>query len=216
MMKWICKLLFRPNSIWVQWTKAYLLKGSNIWQASHSVSYSWYWNNVIKMKDLLISRAGSQGQALQWLLACSGPNSFSSALMYKLIRTHTSLVPWWQLVHDSACVPKHSFIGMLVMDNKLPTVDNLVHRGLHMVNRCVLCCTQEENAMHLFFHCSYSQAVWAQIAEWLGVCSSADLQTVLSWFQSHVRGTLGRARKMRAGLLASLYFLWKERNARIF
>ncbi|XP_074314392.1 uncharacterized protein LOC141649606 [Silene latifolia] len=113
-------------------------------------------------------------------LSYAGPNSFSVDQMYYLLRNPSSLVSWTPIIHDSACVPKHSFIGMLIMDNKLPTVDNLVLRGLHIVNRYMLCCQQGENVEHLFFQCSYSRAVWTQIADWLGVYSSADLQAVIS------------------------------------
>ncbi|XP_074315598.1 uncharacterized protein LOC141651801 [Silene latifolia] len=106
--------------------------------------------------------------------------------------------------------------GMLVMENKLPTIDNLVHRGLHLINICVLCCQHSEDIHHLFFLCPFSSKVWIYMAAWLQTTSSTSLDHVISWFQDHIRGCSLLSGRKRAGLMATIYFLWKERNSRIF
>ncbi|XP_074289043.1 uncharacterized protein LOC141614184 [Silene latifolia] len=102
------------------------------------------------------------------------------------------------------------------MRNKLPTVDNLIQRGLYLVNRCVLCCCQNESLGHLFFQCSFAAQVWSSIASWLQVCSFTSLELVISWFMSCVPGKGMASSRKRIGLLATLYYIWKERNGRIF
>ncbi|XP_074319406.1 uncharacterized protein LOC141656420 [Silene latifolia] len=111
------------------------------------------------MKDILVSKAGYPGLAVAWLHACSVHNSFNVAQMYQLIRQSADLVLWSSLVHDNARLPKHSFLGILALENKLPTIDNLIHRGLFLVRGCVLCCTHSENLKHLFFQCPFSSLV---------------------------------------------------------
>ncbi|XP_074299152.1 uncharacterized protein LOC141630190 [Silene latifolia] len=216
MMKWIWKLIHRPNSIWARWVYHYILKGTDFWQTTTSISHSWYWNNVVKMKDFLVAQAGSSSLAVGWLHDCSIHRQFNTGLMYQLLRQRGDLLSWSSLVHDNACIPKHSFLGMLVMVNKLPTIDNLVLRGIHLVNRCVLCCQHSEDIQHLFFLCPYSAQVWTTVAAWLHTTSSTSLVQVTSWFQDHIRGRSFLTGRQRAGLMATIYFLWKERNSRIF
>ncbi|XP_074290752.1 uncharacterized protein LOC141617454 [Silene latifolia] len=91
-----------------------------------------------------------------WLAStsvCTKHGKFKAGLMYDLIRDSYDLVHWAPLVFDKVVAPKHSFMGMMALPNRLPTIDNLVQRGLHLLNRCVLCCNQGEDLEHLFFSC---------------------------------------------------------------
>ncbi|XP_074283198.1 uncharacterized protein LOC141607746 [Silene latifolia] len=134
------------------------------------------------MKDFLVAQAGSPSLAVGWIQDCSIRGQVNTGLMYQLLRQRGDLVPWSSLVHDKACLPKHSFLSMLVMVNKLPTIDNLVLRGIHLVNRCVLCCQYSEDIQHLFFLCPYSAKVWTTMAAWLQTTSSTSLAHVTIWF----------------------------------
>ncbi|XP_074300968.1 uncharacterized protein LOC141632308 [Silene latifolia] len=214
MLKWVWKLIARPQSIWALWVNRYNLKGTDLWSAQQSISHSWYWNNVVKVKDFLLASAGSRRIALDWIHACSDSTTFHTAKMYQLVRQGAEEVPWYSLVQDRQCVPKHSFFGVLAFHDKLPTIDNLAHRGLHLVNRCALCCAHNESVEHLFFQCAFSSQVWVQIAAWLQACPSSLLDQVVSWYLTQCHGV--RAGSQRAGLLATMYYLWQERNGRIF
>ncbi|XP_074288106.1 uncharacterized protein LOC141613269 [Silene latifolia] len=216
MVHWLWKLDHRPESIWAKWVHHYILKGADFWNASTSVSLSWYWNNVVKVKDLLVTKAGSQGNAAKWIQDCTKHGKFKVGLMYDLLRDNYDQVRWAPLVFDKAVTPKHSFMGMMAFQNSLPTIDNLNLRGLHLVNRCVLCCSQDENLEHLFFRCSFSSLVWRNISSWAQVPFTDDLSQVVNWFHASLRGNDPRSRCKRAGFLATLYYLWNERNDRIF
>ncbi|XP_074315716.1 uncharacterized protein LOC141651925 [Silene latifolia] len=71
MIKWVWKLHNKPLSIWTRWVQTYVLKGQSLWSAKQTISNSWYWNNVVKMKDLLLDIAGSPSLALQHLERCT-------------------------------------------------------------------------------------------------------------------------------------------------
>ncbi|XP_074288948.1 uncharacterized protein LOC141614093 [Silene latifolia] len=216
MVHWLWKLVNRPESIWAKWVHHYILKGTDFCLASTSVSHSWYWNNVVKVKDFLVTREGSQSLATKWILDCTKHGKFKAGMMYELIRDSYDLVHWAPLVFDKAVVPKHSFMGMMALQNSLPTIDNLTLRGLPLVNRCLLCCSQGEDLEHLFFSCPFSSLVWHKISSWLQVPYSADLAQVVNWFQAFLKGKDHISCGKRAGFLATLYYIWNERNARVF
>ncbi|XP_074288579.1 uncharacterized protein LOC141613734 [Silene latifolia] len=212
MLKWVWKLFYRPQCIWTKWIHAYVLKGECFWDATQTISQSWYWNNVLKMRDLLLRNAGSPDQALLLLQDCISNGRYDTNAMYDVIRTRGTPVDWSSLVFNAGCHPKHSFIGLLVLQNGLPTVDRFISRGLCWVNRCALCEGCSEDLQHLFFACPYSRFVFQDIANWVHFpTTSVLLADVLQCFLS-TRPTS----KQKASLMALFYFLWKERNNRIF
>ncbi|XP_074282651.1 uncharacterized protein LOC141607190 [Silene latifolia] len=157
------------------------LLGHDLWFATTNISQSWYWNNVVKMKNLLLDITGSPAQVLQLLEGCSTNLKSNTSLMYDSIRSCNPKVSWHNLVHGKGCHPKHSFDGMMVMHNALPTIDNLMHL-LHYIGIC-LCLSLR----------------------------SFSLFTIAQDFASR-RSTC----RHRIGFMATIYYLWNERNARIF
>ncbi|XP_074266088.1 uncharacterized protein LOC141588551 [Silene latifolia] len=212
MVKRVWKLIYRPHSIWSRWVYTYVLKGHDFWLATTNISHSWYWNNVIKMKDLLLGITGSPAHALQLLEGCSTNLRYNTSLMYDSIRSCRPKVSWHNLVHGKGCHPKHSFVGMMVMHNALPTIDNLMRRGLLLVNRCALYENCSEDVHYIFFNCPYSRHLLHTIGTWLELSlRSCFLFTIVQEFASK-RSTC----RQRVGFLATIYYLWNERNDRIF
>ncbi|KAH9618525.1 hypothetical protein KSS87_010540 [Heliosperma pusillum] len=58
---------------------------------------------------------------------------------YDLVRPRGAFFYQHRTIWDSSCYPKHCVIGLMATQNCLPTIDNLCHRGIVLVNRCVLC-----------------------------------------------------------------------------
>ena len=48
-------LFFRPDSVWVQWFKEIILKGSihNFWSTQPKQSFSWFVNKLLKLKETI-------------------------------------------------------------------------------------------------------------------------------------------------------------------
>ncbi|XP_074283075.1 uncharacterized protein LOC141607626 [Silene latifolia] len=166
------------------WISTYVLKGTSLWDAQQTVSNSWYWNNM----------------------------KYRTDTMYGYLRTRRPLVPWAPLIHGTGSHPKHSFTGMLVMNNGLPNLDKLISRGMCFINRCVLCECSYEDIPHLFFECEFSKSVLIVVAQWvqmpLGSFSLAQIMQTNLPTRRNV--------KQHASLLATIYYLWKERNDRSF
>ncbi|XP_074267095.1 uncharacterized protein LOC141590398 [Silene latifolia] len=199
------------------WFKHYVLKGETIWQATSTISHSWFWKSVITIKDMLVQLAGVNKTAEEVLAECTRHGKFQVSLLYQRIRPKGDDVGWYRAIHDRAVLPKHAVIVILACQNKLYAIDNLQHRGFCFANRCVLCEKEEETTAHLFFACSFSSWVWVAAYRRMGHFDPPNtLPQVLRWFALYNRGAaIGKA--MRRCLLAcTIYLIWRERNDRIF
>ncbi|XP_074298479.1 uncharacterized protein LOC141629360 [Silene latifolia] len=156
--------------------------------------------------------AGSPAQALQLLECCSSNMRHDTSFMYEYLRTRRPKVSWRSLVHGKGCHPKHSFAGMMVMHNALPTMDNMMRRGMPFVNRCALCENSIEDVHHLFFNCPFSRHLLNTIGTWLSLPMRSFSLVILAQDFASTRHTC----RQHVGFMATIYYLWKERNDRIF
>ncbi|XP_074296890.1 uncharacterized protein LOC141627550 [Silene latifolia] len=105
----------------------------------------------------------------------------------------------------------------MAAQQKLATVDNLVRRGSYLVNRCVLCLQASETHRHLFFQCEFSGELWRSVLGWMGIQGrTAKYWQELSWCSSRYAKKHWKSGWFRCCLAATIYFIWQERNARIF
>ncbi|GJX88337.1 retrovirus-related pol polyprotein from transposon TNT 1-94 [Tanacetum coccineum] len=83
--------------------------------------------------------------------------------------------------------------------------------------RCALCDSQADSHQHLFYECPFSSKVWVSIRHLAAMDSiSPCLQDIVSFFQpiAHKRTTVSIIGRLL--FAASSYFLWIERNNRLF
>lgn len=136
---------------------------------------------------------------------------------YDFFRTSGPSVHWYKVVSDRAVLPKHYVIASLAIQNALPTYTNLMGRGLHGPNCCVLCNDGAETTTHLFFTCPYSRCVIGSVKSWVKLMhTSCNLKAILWLLRHHFEKDYWRAQLARSAIVASIYFIWTERNARIF
>lgn len=58
-----------------------------------------------------------------------------------------------------------------LLKNRLPTLDNLIRRGVPVQNSiCKLCMEHDETTNHLFFFCKVFTLVWHAISALLQIC----------------------------------------------
>ncbi|KAG9130527.1 hypothetical protein Leryth_027145 [Lithospermum erythrorhizon] len=87
----------------------------------------------------------------------------------------------------------------------LCTRDRLINWGMIDSNECVFC-GEPETAEHLFFECRYSACIWRHVLQRMN-----KYRAVKGWsFESQWYSTEFKA------LGCAVYFIWWERNARIF
>ncbi|XP_071714240.1 uncharacterized protein [Rutidosis leptorrhynchoides] len=104
------------------------------------------------------------------------------------------------------------------MDERLKTQDKLksweIHNGMQLI--CPLCKFCSDTHDHLFFECMYSSQVWRkitaltwlpQLSNWRAVCNCLSTAASRNTSTSVVA-------KLVFG--AAVYFIWQERNNRLF
>ena len=115
-------------------------------------------------------------------------------------------------------IPKHSFILWLASLHRLHTMDRLQRHGVIASPECVLCGSAAETHDHLFFDCSFSSTVWRDItAKTLMTWPPFSWGSLIQWASLHLRCRRDfRQVLARLVLSATVYFLWYERNNRVF
>nr|GEX54718.1 hypothetical protein [Tanacetum cinerariifolium] len=125
-----------------------------------------------------------------------------------------------KMAWDILCLPKCK-VG-LVMRNSLKTHDQLrlwdvgLNTNLNLLS-CTFCVSQPDSHAHLFFECSFSAQMWMYIRHLPGMkMVSSSFHDIVSYLFliAHRRTT----KSIIGGLLiaAASYFIWVERNNRIF
>lgn len=111
-----------------------------------------------------------------WLWKLEKSNVYSVRSVYNLLTTQYIDVTTAEaqvLWHKDVPMKVVIFTWRLLRD-RLPTKNNLSHRGILTNNDSCLCvgrCGSVETLNHLFLHCSVFGAVWYHIYCWLGISS---------------------------------------------
>ncbi|CAN1322722.1 hypothetical protein LINPERPRIM_LOCUS32494, partial [Linum perenne] len=121
------------------------------------------------------------------------------------------------VISHSAIPSKIACLCWKIYFRKLATNDNLQRRGFHLANRCVLCNSELESMDHLFLNCTYASEIWTLLSSKLsihGPFQSSVVGFIIGWKGLNCTMSFSSARKVL--LHAVLWFIWKERNDRIF
>nr|XP_043638022.1 uncharacterized protein LOC122609026 [Erigeron canadensis] len=156
---------------------------------------------------------------LMWKDSNQNLLDFSVNVVWEDLRPQAAIVDWFPIVWFNQNVPKHAFILWLIFKQKLKTQDIMAHwdvnRSLSLC--CSLCELQPDSHNRLFFECPFSSQVWNSVK------SRAELNNVAPDWMSIVAAILPIASKSsvqsvvaKLVLAASTYFIWDERNARLF
>ncbi|XP_044481548.1 uncharacterized protein LOC123208252 [Mangifera indica] len=146
----------------------------------------------------------------------SGRFSIDSA--WDFIRPRRDVNSTHHLLWFSGHIPRHSFILWLATLGRLRTMDRLQHFGIVHSTACVLCGSAIETHDHLFFSCHFSTYVWREIkARTLQTWPSFSWASLVHWASLHLRQRKHFGHLIsRLSLSATVYFLWYERNNRVF
>ncbi|XP_071694714.1 uncharacterized protein [Rutidosis leptorrhynchoides] len=146
---------------------------------------------------------------------------FTSKSAWETLRSHAPQVRWYHVIWFSKCIPRHAFIAWLLMNEKLKTHDKMRAWDLNGSNNgplvCSLCKLQQDSHDHLFFECMYSNQVWHMIKRYITIPGISDkwkiiVERLIPFAQRKV------ARVMVTKILfsATVYYIWLERNSRLF
>ncbi|GJY21338.1 hypothetical protein Tco_0393904 [Tanacetum coccineum] len=169
------------------------------------------WNLSTKVRDLI--HDGMWNWPIEWFhkypLLCTIP--------VPAIRHDKSDYLEWR---DSDGVGKTSYtLRSLSCMKRLKTQDMLSHwdvvAGLPLV--CPLCEAQPDSHDHLFFECSFSSQIWMHMKRFAGLLNSgSSLVSIMSHLLPIAKRKSSKSTIGKLVVAAVAYFIWQERNRRLF
>jgi hypothetical protein len=150
---------------------------------------SWWWqwsgglNDVeenqlealIELIDVILFQS-TGSDSWRWVPDTNGMFSVKSYYNLLLAARHTEelnepLLAALKKLWKSDIPSKILVFGWRLLLNRLPTRAALARRGV-LANtnelQCVFCNQSEEDSIHLFFSCPFSQGVWNDVSQWIG------------------------------------------------
>ncbi|XP_020250863.1 uncharacterized protein LOC109828245 [Asparagus officinalis] len=205
------------ESLWIKWIHENYLKHKDIWQVEARSGDSWMWKQLFRIRNKVMAVLGGADNTKTLIMSSCKNSKPILSILYKNLSAAVISVPWYKTVWGGLNVPKHSFISWLAIQNRLLTQDRLLKRGIISSNQCCLCSGQiTESRDHLFFECTFSSYIWNSIMDWMNFKKkSCNWNQVWNWFSS-MRGKSLQVKLRRLVLTASIYCIWRERNARLF
>ncbi|GJX71240.1 reverse transcriptase domain, reverse transcriptase zinc-binding domain protein [Tanacetum coccineum] len=147
---------------------------------------------------------------------------FSVAYAWESIRLRADVVPWYSIIWFCHCIPRHATHLWLVVKQKLKTQDRLQQwdvgpdTNLNLL-KCPLCNVVPDSHSHLFFECTYSSQVWSQIRVLIDMNNiDPRIEDVLAFIIPVSKSKSVVSIISRIVLAATTYYLWNERNSRLF
>ena len=147
---------------------------------------------------------------------------FSVACAWDSLRMRSDLVEWVNVTWFPHCIPRHAIHLWLVIKHKLKTQDRLRESDVGpdvdlSLLRCPLCEVVPDSHPHLFFECQFSMQVWLQIRLLAGMDGVPPIMDdVLMAIIPTSKGRSVPSIISRLVLAATSYYIWLERNSRLF
>ncbi|XP_058202835.1 uncharacterized protein LOC131317295 [Rhododendron vialii] len=96
-------------------------------------------------------------------------------------------------------------------------MDRFGRWGMGTTVGCSLCLNGVETHEHLFFSCPYSKEVWQVVLSKNHITRSVlGLSGEIDWVCFRMSGASLRCRVYKLSLAAPIYWIWRERNNRVF
>ncbi|GFZ06915.1 hypothetical protein Acr_18g0010850 [Actinidia rufa] len=198
----------RDKSV-LRWTN------NSFWDYTPAKQDSQMLRQLASIRDRIAILEGTDLLALNRLNQWAGTGKFNAEAAYEFFRPRGPKICWTKLVWHHSIMPKQAFILWLSMKERLLTKEKMIEQIED--TSCALCGDQIESVNHLFFHCSTTYQIWTEIRGWLGFSRAlTTLKAAAKWIKKEARGTGAQAIAKKTGFAATVYFIWKARNAKIF
>ncbi|XP_074299151.1 uncharacterized protein LOC141630189 [Silene latifolia] len=216
LLRWLWQIE-HSDGLWARWHRAYALNGSNIWTVNSADRFSESFRSILTVRDFCLQKFGNPNAVQAFLQRCVKHGKFTLAIAYDGVRDSGTCYTWAKALIHPIIIPAHRVTASLAAEMKLATSDNIIRKGLILVNRCSLCKMDSETHAHLFFHCSYSKLLWEALLHWMSITRPAmDLQREIRWSQSRRHRRHWKHSWFMSSLTVAVNQLWHERNLRIF
>ncbi|PWA52120.1 reverse transcriptase zinc-binding domain-containing protein [Artemisia annua] len=164
-----------------------------------------------------VNLSNGKSDTLRWKNRNGDVGKFTVSQMYKDISEEVIEAKWYKLIWFSQNIPKHAFILWLAVQNKLTTQDMIKRWGSYDMMVCSLCMKNSDSHDHLFFECDFSSQLWNYMQLKLGIkrIEQSWVRNVEILAEMYNGNSIGSVLR-RISLAACVYFIWQERNFRLF
>ncbi|XP_058216931.1 uncharacterized protein LOC131327817 [Rhododendron vialii] len=222
MMRHLWALCKKEDNLWVKWIHSYFIKDQNFWVMKLPQDCSWTMRKLMKLRRLcqlwvkhVIGNEHNREYEIIWAISPTG--LYNSKHTWEALRNRGEKVQWASLVWFPRSVSKWSFILWLACLRRLSTKERLCQWGMTIDSVCVLCSQRDETLQHLFFACSFSRNIWMVIPHrFLVQRDPNEWDSELMWAIDHCRGESLKVFLLKLVLAAGVYYIWLERNSRVF
>ncbi|XP_042486522.1 uncharacterized protein LOC122066747 [Macadamia integrifolia] len=165
-----------------------------------------------KIKQIKIP-SGELDDTCCWSLSTLG--NFSTASGWECIRRKANKTPWSTLVWRKGLPPRFSTLGWRLAHGRLPTDEQIRHKGIYLASRCALCNQGEDSIDHIFLRCSFGTSVWKSFTDCFDVRwkMHQSINNLISWWK-----TKGRVVNLKTPWMMGFSIIaaniWWERNRR--
>ncbi|XP_071708577.1 uncharacterized protein [Rutidosis leptorrhynchoides] len=205
-------ILSHKQTLWVKWIHTYRLAKHHFWEVPITANASWSWRKLLRIhsviKQFFVHQIGNGNITSAWFDSWSNLGRLDSIVSASDIQS---------MGLTKKCVLRHAFLVWLLMGERLKTQDKLKSWEIHnMLLICPLCKLCPDSHEHLFFECNYANIVWKKMA------ALTYLPAVSNWKAICCSMMAAAARNVSSMVVAKLvfgavvYFIWQERNNRIF
>ena len=114
-------------------------------------------------------------------------------------------------------IPKRvAFFMWTAAHGRILTLDNLILRGLPLVNRCCMCCCNKETVDHLLLHCPVAHSLWVRMLQVFGIqwVMPGSMESLVSCWSFWLGKFSSNIWNMVPGCL--MWVVWMERNRHSF
>ncbi|GJT10477.1 hypothetical protein Tco_0857519 [Tanacetum coccineum] len=191
------------------------------------IDNTWGWPNEWSSKypmlnNLVVPQLSDSMDRFVWGNLENIEMEFSVSAVWENIRPRSNMVEWFHVVWFSQQIPRHAILLWMVIKRKLKTQDSLrqwdvsTSTNLNLL-QCPLCETQPDSHDHLFFECRFSMQVWDSVKCLTGIPNLPNgLNSIVNYLIPLAKMRSARCVVTKLILAASCYFIWQERNERLF
>ena len=120
------------------------------------------------------------------------------------------------MVWFAQSIPRHAFVLWMAVQDRLMTQDRIAVWKPNDVMKCVFCKLNQDSHEHLFFQCEYTKKVWTEMQKLIDKRFSFNWHRIIDEFTQLKANKSIWSVLRRLVLGATVYFIWQERNTRIF
>ncbi|RZB94304.1 Nucleolin 2 isoform G [Glycine soja] len=231
--RWIC----RDQSLAEKYPRLYLISSQQqqlIGQVGEHINSSWEWRFIWRRPlfdsevDLAITFLSEvDGQvilthgAVRWVWVADQSGIYSTQSAYEVLRegvAEENLEDCFRVLWKIRIPSKIAIFVWRLLRDRLPTKSNLQARQVQIPDlNCPFCGRMEEDASHLFIHCSKIQPLWWDSMSWINLKGALPLSPKQLFMQySFLQEDGRRNRRWQYWWLAITWTTWQLRNRILF